>query len=526
MRHARGVQHHRQVVIGVDVGTTATKVVAFGIGAGALQTVVREYPLLHPQTGWHVQDPDVVLQAVTGALGECVGALGDSDVLAVSLSTASHGLVALDDSLRPLTPVITWADMRAREQVSRLRTSGKAEEVYAACGTPVHSMTPLSKLLWFAEHEPALLASARWWADLKALVVARLTGVVGTDLSSASTTGLLDVSRRDWSGDLAALCGVRLGQLPAVLPTTRRLALLPDVADAAGLPRDCPLVIGAADGPLGNLGIGATGRGVVGVSIGTSGAARVVVPKPTLDPKGRLFCYALTDDHWVLGGAISNGGSVLRWVGELLGTQDASGSLPGTDDDLLALAEGVPAGNEGLVMLPYLLPERAPLWDPYLPGAVLGLRARHTRGHLVRAAVEGVALQLALVVDDLLRLTPVTAVRATGGVFRARLWDQVVADALGRPVEVSDPVGGTALGAAALAVHALGLAGDLAAAPGLLAPAVAADGTASSGSRRVVQPDPEGVAAFAEMRASVRPLLASYGAVADLLHEASGVRRG
>jgi gluconokinase len=506
MGHARGVQHGG-VVIGLDVGTTATKAVAFGVGRGDLVTVVREYPLLHPAAGQHVQEPAAVLAAVRGALAECVARVPEHEVLAVSLSTASHGLVGLDAARRPLTPVITWADMRAREQVRRLRADGRATQVYATSGTPVHSMTPFAKLLWLGENEPALLAAARWWADLKAFVVADLTGAVVTDLSCASTTGLLDVARRDWSRDLLSLVGVRLDQLPPVLPTTHRLALLRDVADGVGLPHGCPLVLGAADGPLGNLGTGAVGPGVVGVSIGTSGAARVVVPGPTLDPAGRLFCYALTPEQWVLGGALSNGGSVLRWVGGLVGQPPGNGA----DDTLLSLAQAVPAGGEGLVLLPYLLPERAPLWDPHLPGALLGLRARHTPGHLVRAAVEGVALQLALVVDDLHRLTPVSAVRATGGVFRAALWRQAVADALRRPVTVADPVAGTALGAAAVAVLALGLVDDLAGAPALLsAPGGAAESV-------LVEPSAAGVAALSEVRASVRGLLEAYEPVADLM---------
>jgi gluconokinase len=372
-------------------------------------------------------------------------------------------------------------------------------------------MTPLAKLMWFGENEPALLTSACWWADLKAFVIADLTGVVATDLSCAGTTGLLDVARRDWSQDLMSLAGVRRDQLPELVPTTQRLALRREVADAVGLPPACPVVVGAADGPLGNLGIGAVGPGVVGLSIGTSGAARVAVPGPTLDPAGRLFCYALTDEQWVLGGALSNGGSVLRWVGALVGGQHAPGTRAGTDDDLMTMAQAVPAGSEGLVMLPYLLPERAPLWDPHLPGAMLGLRARHTSGHVARAAVEGVAVQLALVVHDLHRLTPVTAVRATGGVFRAALWRQVVADALGRPVTVCDPVGGTALGAAALAVLALGMADDLVSAPALLV------GEPGGGTLVTVEPSPAGVAALADVRASVRGLVEVYGPVADLM---------
>ncbi|MBK8460816.1 MAG: gluconokinase [Micropruina sp.] len=495
----------QRVIIGLDVGTTAVKAVAFGIGSSRRASAAREYPLIQPQAGWQVQDPQRIAAAVVSALAECVAACGDAQVLAVSLSTAMHGLIGLDADGRPMTPLVTWADGRALAQSAGLRKQGLDSIAYRISGVPNHPMSPLPKLIWFGQTEPELAGRVHSWVGLKDFVLLTLTGTLATELSSATGTGLLDLRSRSWSPVLLELAGVRLDQLPPILSPTDSLPLADAVAAATGLPPGLPVVAGAADGPLGNLATGSLAAGVVGLSIGTSGALRLGVPEPVFDPGEKLFCFALTADQWVLGSAISNGGSVLRWIGNLL----ADPSVPSggnRDADLLALAASVPAGSDGLVMLPYLLAERGPLWDPTLPGALLGLRHRHTRAHLVRAAVEGVALQLSVILDGLDELSPITAVHATGGVFRSPLWQQVMADALNRPLLVTDGEAGTALGAAALGLVSLGLAADPEAGVAMLAPPTA--------DRAYVQPQQPEV--YRQLRASIPALLAGYRELASV----------
>jgi gluconokinase len=418
-------------------------------------------------------------------------------------------VIGLDADASPLTSLITWADARSVDEARGLRASDVAAELYRASGTPIHPMTPLTKLMWFSRREPVLTSRVRWWAGLKDYVVGILTGTVATELSSASGTAMLDLGTRDWNPRAVELAGVRAEQLPPVLPTTASLGLDAAIAVAVGLPAGLPVVLGAGDGPLGNVGTGAMAPGVVGLSLGTSGAVRMVVPRPMLDPAGRLFCYALTDSQWIVGGAISTGGVAVRWAGDVFGHGLTDAEHP--DAELLALAEAVPPGSDGLVMLPYLLAERAPLWDPDLAGAYLGIRIGHTRGHFVRAAVEGVALQLSTIVEALDRIEPVRAVRATGGVFRSVLWRRVLAGALGRPVTVTGGAEGSALGVAALGLLALGRTEDLAGAAKVLGPPPDA--------RPVEVPDvasPAEVAFYRGLRASVPGLLAAYDEVARL----------
>lgn len=500
-----------EVVIGLDVGTTATKAVAFEIGASWRYTALREYPLSAPQPGWQVQDPLAIRVAVIEALTECVAAVGSGTVIGVSVSTAMHALVGLDAGREPLTSLITWADGRSADEARALRASNLAADLYRASGTPIHPMTPLTKLMWFSRREPAFTSQVRWWAGLKDFVLSTLVGEVVTELSSASGTAMLDLSTRDWSPSAIRLAGISPEQLPPILATTATLRLSEAVAVQVGLPAGLPVVVGAGDGPLGNVGTGAISPGVAGLSLGTSGAVRLVVPEPMLDPAGRSFCYALTDTQWIVGGAVSTGGVAVRWAGGVFGGGLTESDPGARDAELLALAEAVPPGSEGLLMLPYLLAERAPLWDPDLAGAYLGIRHHHTAGHFVRASVEGVALQLSTIVESLDRIAPVNSIRATGGALRSMLWRRVLAAAIGRPLTVIAGAEGSALGVAALGMLGLGRADDLTAALAALTPQLDA--------KPAEVPEvasPAEVALYEGLRSSVPSLLAAYDDVAHL----------
>ncbi|CCG03897.1 gluconokinase [Blastococcus saxobsidens] len=501
------------VVVGLDSGTTSTKAVTAGVDGRVRDVVSVGYPLLVPAPGRAELDAGELVGAAIEALtavAACARERGDR-VVAVALSAAMHGLVPMDDDGRPLGPLLTWADDRAAQWAQALVADGRAPDLHARTGTPVHAMSPLVKLSWERAADPDRVARVPRWGGVKELVVAALCGgrhVV--DRSCASATGLYDIRAGRWDGEALQIAGVRAEQLGEVLPTTAALrGLRSEITSATGLPADLPVVIGASDGVLANLGIGAVRPDVAAVSLGTSGAMRVVVPAPTVDADRRLFCYALTDEAWVVGGAINNGGSVVRWAAQALAAGlEPAPDLVGEDADeldarLLAEAETVPVGSGGLLCLPYLLGERAPWWRSGLRGAYLGLRREHRREHLVRAAVEGVCQQLALVRDAFAATgLPVREVRATGGAVASPLWVSTLAAALDLPVRIADSPEGTGLGACLLGWHALGALPDLTAATALVAV------------HDPVLPDPDAVAVYRQLR----PLAErSTRALADVL---------
>lgn len=485
------------VVLGVDAGTTAAKTTAFATDGRAVGGGEHAYPLDVPGPGRATQDPvlvvDAVLRSIRDAATACAAA--GLPVAGIAVSSAMHGLCGLDGRGAPLTPVVTWADTRATAQADRLRAEDPG--LHERTGTPVHPMAPLAKLVWFREREPATFAAARRWVGVKELVLHALAGHLVVDESVASGTGLWNGATRDWDPAALGHAGIASGALARLVPVDEVLGgLTPQAAAATGLPRATPVVAGGGDGPLANLGVGAVEPGVAACSIGTSGALRLTVERPGQDPERSLFRYVLDDDRWVVGGAINNGGVVLRWAGEAL----APDLGPRSEDALLGLAAAVPVGADGLVMLPALYGERAPEWRGDPRGAFVGLTARHGRGHLVRAALEGVCLQLALVLRVLREAGhPVDEVRATGGFARSPFWRRLLADVLGLPVGF--PVGheGSGLGAATIGMRALGL-------PAPAAPAIA---------ERLV-PDPVAAAhyaallpVFAELQRGLAPGLAA-----------------
>lgn len=508
------------VVIGLDTGTTSTKAVAAGVGGEVRAMTSVGYPLLVPGSGRAELDPVRMCEAALEALRDVAGQVherGDT-VLGICLSAAMHGLVPLDAEGRALAPLITWADGRAAAQSNALAADGRARPLQARTGTPVHPMSPLVKLAWWRTEDAGLLRAATRWGGVKDLMVTTLCGPgQPLDLSCAGATGLYDIHARRWDPEALDIAGIGPGQLAEVVPTTHRLApLLPGVAAATGLPESTPVIIGAADGPLANLGLGAVAPGVAAVSIGTSGALRTIVDAPRIDDAGRLFCFALTEDHWVVGGAVNNGGSVIRWAAQAFAAGDGPAphgeAADELDANLLAEAAHVPAGSDGLLCLPYLLGERAPWWKAGLRGAYIGLRREHGRAHLVRAAVEGVCQQLALVRDGLTAAgVQLVEVRATGGAVESPLWLSTLAATLDQPVRTSASPEGTAVGACLLGLHALGALPDLAAAADLVR------------AGEPVRPDP----AAAQFYRRLRPLVErSALAIVDVLTDLDKIAPG
>jgi gluconokinase len=436
--------------LGVDIGTTTAKAVAFSDEGKVLATHSAFYEMQHPHEGWSEQDPDELLEGVVTAMVTVLSKLAPDPPVFISFSAAMHSLIAVDVEGFPLTPAIIWADNRAAGIAATLRESDKGAEFYQTSGVPIHPMSPLCKILWLKEQRPALFNKAARFISIKEYVLYQLLKTYVVDSSIASTTGLLNLSTLNWDPALLSYTGIGLEQLSPVVPPTHVLRLERDHL-GLGLQAGTPLVVGGSDGALANMGSGAMDPHTLAVSIGTSSAIRRVVQTPQTDKFMRSFCYHLAGNDYVVGGASNNGAVVLQWVKEsLLQTEESLESL-------LVEAERVAPGSEGLIFAPYLLGERAPLWDPSVRGVFMGLGIQHSRAHLVRAAVEGVTYCLYSIGKSLLTDHGVTELRVSGGFARSVLPLQVLADVFNTRVKVSTSVEASARGAVLLGAKALGI---------------------------------------------------------------------
>jgi len=441
------------VVIGLDLGTSSAKAVAFGLDGHHVARGDVKVEVATPAEDRAEQDPERLVEALFAATRELAGRLAGHPVAGVACSGAMHSLMALDEADQPITPSLTWADNRAVDQAQALRARPDAADLMRRTGGVLHPMSPLVKLRWYDEEDRATADRAARWLSAKEYLLLRLVGEPVVDRSMAGASGLYNLAAGDWDPQAIQLAGVDRGQLSRLVGTTDVLGELPrDPAERMGLEPGVPVVAGAADGCLASLGTGAIDPGVGALTIGTSGALRRVVDAPAGDPEGRVFCYPLTDDRWVVGGPVNGGGLVLQWARERL--------FPELDTEAIeALAADVTPGADGLLFVPALVGERAPRWDPTARAALVGLTWRHGRKHVLRALFEGVAYQLATVLAVLeAEGGRLTAVHASGGFTASRLWPQIVADVLGRELAVPRVAEASAFGAALLGLQALGLA--------------------------------------------------------------------
>ncbi|MFY0544098.1 gluconokinase [Brevibacillus sp. H7] len=451
-------------VIGLDIGTTSTKAVVYGTdgvmkGIGSIN-----YSLHVPRPSWAEQDPEAIFAAVIAALREAIQAAGvqADEIAAIGFSTAMHSLIAVDANGAPLTNSITWADSRSFNQAERLKREGAGIEIYRHTGTPIHPMSPLPKLMWVREEDPDTFRRAAKFVSIKEYVLYRLFGEYVVDHSIASATGLFDVKQLDWHEPALQTAGVTRDQLSTPVPTTHVLrGIKAPYAEEIGIHPDTPFVVGASDGVLANLGVGAIERGQIAVTIGTSGAVRGVVDEPLTDEKGRTFCYVLTENRWVIGGPTNNGGIALRWFRDQFGGEEAEAAKRrGVEayDIMMEAAERVPAGAEGLLFLPYLSGERAPHWDSNARGSFFGAALHHKREHFIRAVFEGILFSVYHVELALRELAgEAREILASGGFARAAGWRQMMADMFGYELLVPQTHESSSFGAAVLAMHAIGL---------------------------------------------------------------------
>jgi xylulokinase len=406
-----------EALIGIDVGTTGVKGVAISPRGDVLALAEEHYPLSQPYPGWSEQDPEDWWRATQA----CLARLPEGPI---GFSGQMHGLVTLDEERRPLRPAILWNDQRTAEECTEIEERIGLARLIELTGNRALTGFTAPKLLWLRKHEPEVYGRIAHILLPKDYVRLRLQGELAIDASDASGTLLYDVANRRWSDEVLAALDLPREWLPPSYEST-------DVA-------------GAGDQAAGALGVGIDKPGPLSVALGTSGVVFGVLPGYAADPEARLhtFCHAVPDTWHAMGVMLSAAGS-LRWLRDIVGSDYPT---------LAGEAAAWEPGAEGLLFLPYLTGERTPHADPGARAAFAGLTARHDRGALTRAVLEGVAYGLRDSLELLKELDFAGSVgRISGGGARSELWTEIVATVLGIPLEQTAVDEGAAYGAALLA---------------------------------------------------------------------------
>lgn len=456
------------LLLGIDVGTSATKAVLSDSRGRVVATASAPHPISRPHPGWSEQDPQDWWSASITAIRQVLASCGtpSSAVAGVGLSGQMHGSVFLGRDAassggreaRPLRPALLWNDQRTSAECQEIeRLAGGRRALVELVGNAALTGFTLPKILWVRRHEPRILDQTAAIVLPKDYVRLRLTGQIATDVGDASGLLLFDVDRRRWSDRAITLFGIDPAILPRVVesaePTGRITAW---AAQETGLAEGTVVVGGSGDNQAGAVGAGVVRPGMVLATLGTSGVIYAHADSPRKDlgdggASGRIhtMCAATGDarapGRWSVTGCMLSAGGSLQWCRDTL--------APGaTYDGLMAEAAAVPPGSGGLVFLPYLTGERCPYPDPTARAGWIGLTSRHTRAHLVRAVIEGVTFGMAQVLDLVRSIgVQVQAARLGGGGARSILWRQMQADIFGCPVALTNTEEGPAYGAALLA---------------------------------------------------------------------------
>ena len=446
-------------LLGIDVGTSGLKAVLLDSAGALVDEAGIPYGTATPSPGWAEQDPNDWWEALRLALRTLWERGADSrTVAAIGLTGQMHSLVLTGRDGTSRCPSILWSDGRTSAECQAITRLVGEDRLTSLTGNRALAGFTAPKILWVRRHWPEALAGATHMFLPKDAVRFRMSGVAATDMSDASGTLLFDTGRRSWSLELARELGVDSALLPPCFEGTDIVARVSAEAGAVlGLVPGTPIVAGGGDNAAAAVGLGAVDPGVLTISIGTSGVVLAPLERYPGRPDGtvQVHCHALPDRWMAMAVTLSAGGS-LRWLRDTLAPLDAGHAL--TYERLTSLAESAPAGSDGLIFLPYLTGERAPILDPAARGAFFGLHAGHGIGHMVRAILEGVAFSQRQCLEQMRKAGATARVlRGAGGGLASPLWRQIVADVLGVDLQLADPGLGAASGAAVLAGLGVGL---------------------------------------------------------------------
>jgi xylulokinase len=425
-----------------DLGTTGDKATLYDREGKLVASAFNGYSTQFPHAHWAEQNPEDWWQAFCASSRLLIQQAGihPAEIACIVFSGQMMGCVPVDAQARPLRPAIIWADQRAVEQERRIGERIPPLEMYRISGHRLSASYSLEKILWIRECQPSIFAQAYRFLHAKDFLIARLTGAFVTDISDASGMNLFDLEAGAWSVRILDAVSLDAGKLPEVRRSTDIAGeVQAAAAEAAGLAAGTPVVIGGGDGPCAAAGAGVVAEGAAYNYIGSSSWIAVASSRPINDPE----CKTVTFGHIVPGmltptGTMQAAGASYQWARDQLCPAEAQIARErgvSAYEQMNAAAAESPVGAKGLIFLPYLMGERSPRWNPKARGGFIGLTIRHTRADMIRAVLEGVAMNLRIILQSFLAQgAPVEMMRLIGGGARGRFWNQMMADIYGVPV--------------------------------------------------------------------------------------------
>ena len=437
--------------IGIDLGTSAAKLLLVDEQGRIMNTVTKEYPLEFPNPGWSQQAPEDWKKAVMEGVPELLSGFDGSQVAGIGCGGQMHGLVVLDENDNVIRPAILWNDGRTAKQVEYLNgTIGKDKLSQMTANIAFAGFTA-PKILWMQENEPENFAKIAKIMLPKDYINYILTGIHCCDYSDASGMLLLDVEHKCWSKEMLDICGIRDAQMPGLYESYEVVGtVLPEVADALGIPATAKVVGGAGDNAAAAVGTGVVGAGGCNISLGTSGTIFISSDKFGVDPNNALHAFAHADGGWHLMGCMLSAASCNKWLcDEILKTTDYAAEQADITSDKL--------GENHVFFLPYLMGERSPINDTNARGTFIGMTMDTSRSDLVQAVLEGVAFAIRDSFEVARSLgIDIPTTKICGGGSKSPLWRTIFANVLGIPLELVKTEQGPGYGGAMLAMVGCG----------------------------------------------------------------------